>query len=176
MSFIFLLLAFNMVAAADSFEADSKNLAMNLKQSLVKELTQKIKDKGTTEAVMFCQANVGVIAKSAAKDYLGRYEFGRTSHKWRNEKNAPTDWMSTYLSKYQGKKKDDIRKATLIHRLPDGKRVYLEPLFVQPLCLQCHGESLRPEVKEKISQLFSKDKATGFKLNEFRGFIWVKEK
>jgi hypothetical protein len=174
---LFMLLIFlSTTALADSFEADAKNLAQNLKVALVKQLTDKINSQGTVAAMEFCHTNVKTIAKGAAGDLSQRFEFGRTSHKWRNDKNSPTPWMNEYLQKFQGKLKSEIKEDSLVHKLADGKRVYLEPLYVQPLCLQCHGESLKPEVKQKISSLYPQDKAVGFKLNEFRGFIWVKEK
>jgi hypothetical protein len=174
---LFILLIFlSTTALADTFEADSKNLAQNLKVALVKQLTEKINSQGTAGAVEFCHGNVKTIAKGAAGDMAERYEFGRTSHKWRNEKNTPAPWMNEYLEKFQGKLKSEIKEESLVHKFADGKRVYLEPLYVQPLCLQCHGESLKPEVKQKISSLYPQDKAVGFNLNEFRGFIWVKEK
>jgi hypothetical protein len=174
---IFLLLLFlSSAVLADSFESDAKSLAEKLRTGLMQQLNTKIQEKGTKEAVEFCHLNVKDLAKGAAGDFIQRYEFGRTSHKWRNEKNAPSSWMISYLDKFQGKVKTEVSQPFLIHKLEDGKRVYLEPLYVQPLCLQCHGESLKPEVKEKVSSLYPKDTATGFKLNEFRGFIWVKEK
>lgn len=35
---------------------------------------------------------------------------------------------------------------------------------------------LNPKSHDKIQKLYPQDKATGFKLNDFRGFVWVKEK
>ncbi|NOT80375.1 MAG: DUF3365 domain-containing protein [Bacteriovoracaceae bacterium] len=60
--------------------------------------------------------------------------------------------------------------------LENGKKTYIEPLFVQAQCLTCHGEGIAPNVAQKIKELYPNDQATGFKLNEFRGLVWIKEK
>lgn len=176
MKAIVFFLFFGFSVQADTFESDAKLLAKSLREGIMQKLSQKISEKGTPNAVEFCHENIGPIAKDAAGSYIQKYEFGRTSHKWRNEKNIPKPWMESYVSKYRGKFKSEIQEGSLIHKLNNGKRVYFEPLFIQPLCLQCHGENIPPQVKEKISSLYPKDNATGFKVGEFRGFIWVKEK
>jgi hypothetical protein len=105
-----------------------------------------------------------------------KFEFGRTSHKIRNQANAPQPWADVYLKEFQGTFKGDIKKDFIIHKLENSKRVYLEPLYVQAQCLTCHGETVAPEIKTKLAEIYPQDKATGFKLGEFRGFIWIKEK
>jgi hypothetical protein len=160
----------------DQFEAEAKAFASDLKMSLVKNLSDKIAKSGVEEAVPFCHANVKPIAKAAAKDRMDKFEFGRTSHKIRNDGNAPKPWAIQYLKEFEGKKKGDSAKTSIIHQLPDGKRVYMEPLYVEAKCLLCHGENINKSVSDTILKLYPNDKATGFKLGDFRGFIWIKEK
>lgn len=163
---------------AQNFEQEAKNLANQLKSSLVKNLTEKIKNEGLEAAVPFCHANVKPIAKEAAKDYLAKYEFGRTSHKIRNEQNKTQPWQESYLKEFVGTFYDAKKAASYSKTgvLPDGKKFYIEPLFVQPLCLNCHGQNIAQKTQSQIKSLYPNDSATGFKLNEFRGLIWVKEK
>lgn len=162
----------------EDFEQEAKALAAQLKSSLMKNLAAKIKSDGVEAAVPFCHANVKPIAKEAAKDYLQKYEFGRTSHKIRNENNKPLAWQESYLLDFVGTFYDAKKTSTYakVGVLPDGKKFYIEPLFVQPLCLSCHGENIAKNVASKIKSVYPNDAATGFKLNEFRGLIWVKEK
>ena len=40
-------------------------------------------------------------------------------------------------------------------------------------CLTCHGERVSDAVHEQIAELYPDDRATGFKLGEFRGLLWV---
>jgi len=178
MTFILIvLLAANFALANnDNFEKEAQALATDLKISLMKNLSEKIAKDGPVEAVPFCHANVKPIAKGSAKDRISKFEFGRTSHKVRNIENTPQPWATEYLKEFEGTKKGDIKKTSIIHKLENGKRVYLEPLYVEAKCLLCHGENVSKNVNDKIQKLYPQDKATGFKLGEFRGFVWVKEK
>ena len=178
MKYLFLILFCSTMAfsADDQFVTDAKALAGDLKQSLMKNLSEKISKDGVVEAVPFCHANVKVIAKGAAKERIKKYEFGRTSHKIRNVSNNPQPWAMTYLKEFEGKKKGEIKKDHIIHKLDNGQRIYMEPLYVEAKCLMCHGDNVAQNVSGKIKELYPEDKATGFKLGEFRGFIWVKEK
>jgi len=161
---------------AQDFQTEAKNLADDLKESLMKNLSEKISKDGVVEAVSFCHLNVKPIAKADAADRIKKYEFGRTSHKIRNADNAPQPWAEDYLKEFEGKKKGEIKMTPIIFKLDNGKRVYLRPLYVEAKCLLCHGENVSKNIHDKIQELYPKDKAVGFKLNEFRGFIWVKEK
>jgi hypothetical protein len=164
-------------AADDAqFETEAKSLVADLKGALVQNLSQKIEKDGLAAAVPFCHENVKQIAKGAAKDRMAKYQFGRTSHKVRNPENSPQSWMNPYLKEFEGKSMGEAQKTSILHRFSNGKRAYLEPLYVQAKCLLCHGEVIPSEVKAKVKSLYPADRATGFKLNEFRGFVWVKEK
>lgn len=175
--FFIAALMFNVsFANAEDFETDARSLVADLKSSLLKNLSEKIEKDGTASAIPFCHENVKPIAKAAAKDRMAKYQFGRTSHKVRNEGNRPQPWAESYLKEFQGTSKGDIKKTFIVHKLDNAKRVYLEPLYVETKCLLCHGENIEKTVKTKLDEIYPQDKATGFKLGEFRGFIWVKEK
>jgi hypothetical protein len=180
MSFKFIILAFlivnNAIAQSDQFEKEAKALASDLKTSLMKNLSEKIAKEGPVAAIPFCHANVKPIAKDAAKERMTKYEFGRTSHKLRNAANAPEPWAKKYFKDFEGKQKGEMKLEYFVFTLPNSKRVYMEPLYVEAKCLLCHGNNVSKQIKEKIHELYPKDQATGFKLGEFRGFIWVKEK
>ena len=163
-------------SADDQFIKEASTLATDLRQALMHNLSQKMTMEGSEAAVPFCQSQIKLIAKQAAKERSQKYEFGRTSHKVRNRINSPQPWAMQYLKEFEGKKKSEVTKDHLVHRLADGKRVYLEPLYVEAKCLTCHGQNIAQNVSRKINDLYPDDKATGFSLGEFRGFIWVKEK
>ena len=160
----------------DLFVKEARSLASDLRVSLMQNLSEKISKDGVKNAVPFCHANVKAIAKGAAKDRINKFEFGRTSHKVRNSANNPLPWADKYLKEFAGSKKGEIKKEYILHDLENGKKVYMEPLYVEAKCLLCHGENVASNVSVKIKELYPNDKATGFKLGEFRGFIWVKEK
>lgn len=94
----------------------------------------------------------------------------------RNVANRPQPWAIQYLKEFEGKYKGEIKKDHIVHKLENGKSVYMEPLYVEAKCLLCHGEQVGQNVSQKLKELYPDDKATGFKLGEFRGLIWVKQK
>ena len=175
---IFLALILSSLCLAEtpkpSFEADAAALAKDLKLGLVKQLTEKMQTQGAVPALEFCHVNVAALAKTAAGERLSRYEFGRTSHKLRSTKNAPAEWMFPYLDQF---KTTSLKSPAqpVVHQFEDGKKAFLDPLYVGPQCLTCHG-SLSKELNTKVQALYPQDQAVGFKLGEFRGMIWVKEK
>lgn len=160
----------------DEFIKKAKILAADLKSSLMQNLSKKISSDGVEKAIPFCHSNVGPIAKDAAKDRMKEFEFGRTSHKVRNSANSAQAWANQYLKDFSGKKKGEMKNDQILHTLENGKRVYMEALYVEAKCLLCHGENISKNVSAKINELYPNDKAKGFTLGEFRGFIWVKEK
>jgi len=174
----FLLVTFciTLNAYAESFQVEAERLAQDLKTSLMKNLSEQIAKDGVVKAIPFCHENVKLIARKSSADRFDKFEFGRTSHKLRNENNRPQDWITPYLKEFSGSFKGDIKKKYILHRTENGKQIYIEPLYVQAQCLACHGQQVSNEIKRKLNQLYPKDQATGFKLNEFRGFIWIKEK
>lgn len=174
--FSIFLVFFSQYSFSETFEVEAKLLANDLKKSLMKNLSEEISKNGVVKAIPFCHENVKPIAKGAAGERLSKYEFGRTSHKLRNKSNEPQIWLNSYLKEFEGTLKGDIKKDYIIHQFETGKKAYLEPLFVQAQCLTCHGDILTKDVKNKLQDIYPEDKATGFKLNEFRGFIWIKEK
>ena len=57
--------------------------------------------------------------------------------------------------------------------MPGGRLGYLEPIYLQAMCLQCHGSDLGSGVRERLAELYPEDRATGFAEGDFRGMFWV---
>lgn len=168
--FIIVFLSFNVYP--DEFSSRAQALTQKLKSSLQTELQKAIKEKGVVGAIDFCHLQVKPIAKNAAGEDLTSLSFGRTSHQIRNAHNKPLDWHLKYLKHFQ----ETGSKEAVSGVLADGTPFYIEPLYTQAQCLSCHGQNISAPVKKKISELYPDDKATGFKLNDFRGMIWVTKK
>lgn len=158
------------------FIQEATTLTNNLKESLIKNLSEKIQNTGPLKAITFCKLKVKDIAKKTAGNSVKKFEFGRTSHKIRNIQNNPQEWVKTYLDEFKEIVKKDNTVQSIVHRNSNKKRVLLTPLFVESKCLLCHGEGIHSEILNQIKKNYPKDQATGFKLGQFRGFIWVKEK
>ncbi len=136
------------------------------KTELMAALKQGL-EVGPGEAIDVCER----VAPAIAEEVSGAgIELGRTSHRLRNERNAPREWMRPLLEGYMatpGKTDPEVVQ------LEDGAVGYVEPIFVKGMCLTCHGSALAPEVASRIDEHYPRDRARDFKEGDFRGLFWV---
>jgi hypothetical protein len=128
---------------------------------------------GPAAAIEICSDRAPEIAASLSVDGL---VMGRGSHKLRNPENASPAWLAPHVDKWaaNGLRADDVGRQTGVAvRLDDGRYGYAEPIFIQPLCLTCHGKELAPDIAARIEALYPDDNATGFDVGDFRGAFWV---
>lgn len=123
--------------------------------------------KGAQTAIEVCRVQAPKIARELS---TGGVRVGRTSHKLRNPANAPAPWMQPLLEAYLA---DPALREPRAVDLGGGRAGYVEPIFVQPPCLVCHGEAIAPELAARIDALYPEDQARGFGLGDFRGLFWA---
>jgi hypothetical protein len=133
-----------------------------LKEALVAGLQE-----GPVQAIAVCRVEAPELAQRASSPTV---KIGRSSSKLRNPANAPKPWMKPLLDRYESQPDQREPAAVLIDANTVG---YVEPIFVQPLCVMCHGESLAPDVRAKIEELYPSDQATGYAAGDFRGIFWA---
>jgi hypothetical protein len=121
----------------------AQSLLVPFKQELQEALKEGLRD-GPEGAIDVCRVEAPRIAAALSTDAV---TMGRTSHRLRNAANAPEPWMEALLADYLEKHEDASARAV---RLPDGSLGYTEPIYVQPLCLVCHGRDIAPTVAERI--------------------------
>lgn len=100
---------------------------------------------------------------------------GRTSHRLRNTDNAPPEWTKPYLAKFSKAKRSEIPKHVLT-KIGNHRYGYIQPIFVESICLNCHGRSVKQEAQEAIREAYPQDQALNFDLGDFRGLIWLEIK
>lgn len=160
--------------AADAPPADPRvDAARNALAPFKKNLTEALVSalpQGAASAVTVCSAKAPQLAAEASKNGIA---VGRTSDKPRNPKNAPAAWMQPLLAELAKAPKKE--GAFLAKTLPDGRLAYAEPIYIQPMCLTCHGDkrNLDPEVAKILAEKYPGDQATGYKDGEFRGMFWA---
>lgn len=160
----------------DDFETQKKqieNAHQNIeavKQNFRKALQKAVSEKGVQGAIGECKITASELGVKGAI-----VEIGRTSHKLRNPLNKPRDWIKPVLEKYTNTTKTKHEPYQVV-QLGSHHFGYVEPIYVEAVCLNCHGTNIRPEVRKEISQLYPQDSATGFKVGEFRGLIWLESK
>lgn len=136
------------------------------KKELMGTLKGEMKKNGPVAALSTCHLKAMPITEKHAKNIVG---MGRTSHKLRNPKNAPRDWVKPYLSQFQ---KGQLNEAMVVP-LKNGHLGYLEPIKVQPACLVCHGKKRAPGVDAALQKFYPKDQAKDFSVGDFRGLFWL---
>lgn len=165
------LAAFLFAASCARAESDDELKAIERAHVSVKEIREEYQ-RSLQEALR--QGNLRrALPGCKIKDMrTGKMTVGRTSHRLRNPKNLPPQWTKPYLEKFSKAERAEI-PPHLIVSLGDRKYGYLEPIFIEPICLRCHGKKLTNEVREALHTDYPNDQAVGFEVGEFRGLLWL---
>lgn len=138
---------------------------------LMKSVKSALEEGGPTHAIKYCNVHATPLTDSLSNAFDCRIE--RVSLKNRNPGNAVEGreeilLMNNMLERsLEGKGLNDTLLAM------DGEVVYYRPIFLgMEACLNCHGivgEEIANETYAVISELYPEDKATNYRLGEFRG-------
>jgi hypothetical protein len=151
-----------------------KGFGMNLKGTLMQEL----KKNGPVSAIHLCNRKAEEIANVFS---VRGWTVGRTALKLRNAmQNAPDDFERETLRIFEKKLKagadpNTLERAEIVNE--DGRRVfrYMKAIIVKKPCLTCHGENIRPEVRDAIGASYPKDDATGIRPGDLRGAFTLRK-
>ncbi|MEA3492383.1 MAG: DUF3365 domain-containing protein [Campylobacterota bacterium] len=164
------------VAIADTMtpKAEGISYIKMLGSTLKSELQAKMKEDPTgVAAAKFCKDNAVKITKEVNSKLPEYASVKRTALKVRNQENKPdaTDdkVMSGYIEAIKAKKYNP-QSAIKVVEEGDTVRVY-KPLFVQKVCLKCHGTTVSPEISNLIKEGYPDDKAIDFEEGDLRGVV-----
>ena len=163
---IWLVLAASTIHAQDAELARGAELLAPFKQELQNALKSGLA-KGPAEAIQVCRVKAPEIAKALSVDGV---RIGRSSHRLRNPDNTAPDWVNPIMQAYLD---DPASREPRAVELADNRWGYAEPIMVQPLCLNCHGSELAPDIAAQVSELYPEDRATGFEAGDLRGVFWL---
>jgi hypothetical protein len=141
-------------------------LAMPFKMALKRALLEGM-EEGPDAGVDYCKIRAPDIAAQLSGEGV---KVGRSSHRLRNPDNVAPGWAQPVLDQWSI---DASNAAPLAMELPGDRVGYVEPIVVQPLCLNCHGTELSRDVTLRLAALYPDDQATGFNVGDFRGVLWV---
>ena len=144
--------------------------ALGTKKILGKNLMESIQQKGTLEALAFCNHQAIPLTDSMATKYNATIK--RVSDKNRNLNNKANKEELQYIAQFKKElaTKQEIKPVVI----EKGDKIqFYYPIETNTMCLQCHGklEQIQPKVRTKTLQLYPKDLAIGYSENEVRG-IW----
>jgi len=134
------------------------------------ELSRALSSGGPGDAIRVCHLSATSLAHR-----LGREEgiaIGRTAARLRTPVNAPKPWAAPIVKQYA-----DAKAARVDGFVVDlGEKVgVMRPVLHRETCSPCHGleTELDPQVRAELKDRYVKDRATGFKVGDLRGWIWV---
>lgn len=163
----------------DILKGEAKAKIGEMAQSLKKELQAAMKEGGPVNAIDVCKTVAPQIAASLSAE--GGMSVARTALKVRNPVNTPDDFERKVLERFVADLEAGKDPATLAHAEiveQEGSKVFrfIKAIPTAKLCLNCHGENLKDDVKAQIGKLYPYDQATGFKEGELRGAFTVQKK
>lgn len=148
------------------WKAAGAEAVLPFKKSLKGALLAGLED-GPLAAISACRVEAPDLATQAS---IGGVKVGRASSRLRNPANAPKSWMRSTLDVYES---DPNRREPVVVAVDDHTVGYMEPIFLQPLCVSCHGATLAPDLQAALGEMYPGDQATGYAAGDFRGVFWA---
>ncbi len=138
------------------------------------ELEKAMKAGGPVAAIEICHSAAPAIARDMSAQY--GVEVHRTSLKPRA--TPPTAWEQEVLRDFDARRaKGEDPNTIEFHQVVevDGRPTlrYMKAIPTGAVCLNCHGENVKPEVRAKLQALYPNDQALGYKEGELRGAFTV---
>ena len=152
-------------------QKNGNDITQQTQAVLLQNVGQAIQKGGPQNAVEFCNLNAGAIVDRLNDKF--DCQISRISKKNRN----PLAGLSSDQEKELWKIFETTSLSDTIIQT-DNKLVFYKPIKIAlPACLKCHGNidsDMNAATKQKLSELYPKDLATGYALNDFRG-LWKVE-
>lgn len=139
------------------------------KDALVEKLTGRLFEAmgqgGPAGAIAICSKEARPLAEEIGK--VNGVRIGRVGVRLRNEANRAPTWAQEFV--------DQKTSEPQFVVLSNEKAAAFLPIKLQATCTMCHGtpDQISPEVKERLSQLYPNDQATGFQEGDLRGWFWI---
>lgn len=152
----------------DSAKSYAQATQMQLSSNLMATMTQS----GPVGAISFCNERAIELTDSMSINF--GISIKRVSDKPRNPNNAANKDELEFIQSIKTELKNGGQPTPVYHALENSNTTYL-PILTNGLCLKCHGvesKDINSETLSKLDELYPKDLARGYNLNELRG-IWV---
>ncbi len=144
----------------------SRQLTADYATQLKAALQESMQAGGPVEAITVCSEIAPQLGSKISR--ASGAKVGRTSLRFRNPVNAPSDWESQALDHLEV-----TGNPEYFELLPNGGARYLKAIPTGPVCIACHGETLAPAIAERLNEAYPHDRATGFAVGDLRGAFSV---
>lgn len=140
-------------------------------------LEKELREKGPAGALRACSA---VALHEATRHEQPGWRVRRVSLRLRNPADAPTPAEAAVLRRWEAEHRrrplgPEVELAEVGHADGVPTLHYMKPIVIGPVCLDCHGPAgrLAPEVRAALREAYPRDRATGYRVGQFRGAISV---
>ncbi len=161
----------SLLVADSTIAKKGKSIAMGTFKILNYKLKSAIKLGGPIAGIDVCSSEAMKLTDSISKVY--NVGLKRTSIKYRNEKNIPTDSEKSILEAWQTQIDGGNPIKPSITR-NEGVITFVAPIKLKQQCIVCHGSDdfVSPDVRLKIKEHYPTDLARNYKEGDLRG-AWV---
>lgn len=166
----------NGVLGLDDSSAELIGAISTLESRLGSRLKEAVSNGGFASALKVCSVEAMPVTSQVRAEF-DLIDLKRVGTRVRNPFNSSNGWEADVLENIM--ESDKVEKEVKIVVDPLNKKLHaVKPIFVKPLCTQCHGtaESVSKEVALKLKELYPLDRATGYSVGELRGFFHVSRK
>ncbi|MGA9115337.1 MAG: DUF3365 domain-containing protein [Bacteroidota bacterium] len=146
---------------------------------LSKLLSRQMAAGGPVKAMHVCADTAQALSDRIQREQ--RTSMRRVTERWRNPSDAPDAYETRILRRFEAdhleRRLDPAAEHFEVVEGDSGREFrYLRPLFVQTLCLSCHGE--RSRMKDMINTILQErypgDRAVGYRAGDFRGAVSIR--
>jgi len=140
--------------------------------TLSQRLQNAIQEGGIPIAIQYCNLAASPITDSLSNAHQATIR--RTSLKYRNASNQPTELEQIVLEEYAKSMEEGQALQPILKQMRQHENFFFAPIIIQEPCLNCHGKldgTLTLENHQIIKKYYPNDKAIGYVDGELRG-IW----
>ena len=141
----------------------------SMQDAVIRELNETFARGGPDLAIRSCHIDTTLTTHLLKREGIAA---GRTSDRLRSPSNRAPKWSEEFIRTWAGRSARDV--AGFAVDLGDRVGV-LRPIAEREICANCHGplDRLTPRVREVLADRYPRDRATGFREGEIRGWFWV---
>jgi hypothetical protein len=164
--------------ANEDVKQTAKKSMMMLGSSLKSELMSKFKqDPSGIAAIKYCSDEAQEMTQKVNEKLEDGVSVRRTALKYRNDVNKPSAQDTKVMKQFKKDMEVEKKSAKTMMKIveTDDKIYVYKAIAVAPPCLKCHADAskISKNILNEINKKFPHDKATGFKLGDFRGAMVV---
>ncbi len=157
---------------------EGKGVMMKFGKTLKGEMKAAVKSGGFVHAIDVCKLKAPEIAAKVSASE--GWSVARSSHRLRNSHNEPDAFTKAAIDEFLARQEKGEDPKVMVKTgvtEENGKKYFrmVKAIPTAKLCLNCHGETLKPEVEAALKKQYPGDRARGFKVGEMRGVFTLKK-